>query len=992
MPKARRGIHVVALAISVFAIALAAVPALAEDGTAGMPLPPPPPAGSGEDNASGGSTAGYVDASPGQAASLFTNNFSDTVDSLSSDPPDLSGEHPTFVNDHVAVVSPDAGASDTASRIASILERDGNDLEAARADLAALDRGTGTTKLLSSTLPIRTNSDGAQAPVDLSLEAQGNGYAPDNPLVDLTLPGDLSDEVAVGDQGIKIDFGGGESSNANQIGGDNLFYADAAPATDVVLAPISPGLETFYQLRASESPDHLRMEFTLPAGADLTETGGGGAAILRDGETLASIHPPSASDAAGNPVDVGMTVEGDSLVLDVPHSNPEIRYPISVDPVMDLYTWSANGGGRFADWTANQTTGSPYQLRTTCIQNVTCSSGTTGPTGLYSLVAPNQSVAAQSSGGWQYSVPHYPWTSAYISLLNVGPLTFNPRGDTATNPFMFAGVYADNSSSYLDSKSQNATASNLYWGLDPGTATGGKRAVFSLWSWASRTVSAWRSAYLGGASVWLGDTDLPELSDVTHSGISIGQADGSYSHWVDDVIPSVSVTAADNGLGVKSLMVPRADGSLRTVSENCNGTSASPCPQRPDPVTAAYDTSQMPNGPMLTGVVAIDALDNATARMFVIQVDHTAPQITLSDQLYDSAQQIDSEFSNLHVDATDGDGSSASTSQSGVEDVEIRVDGVVQDDWSQDCPQGSCPMHVDWELYAPNYTSGQHTVKVTATDQLGHERVRSFTVTIGQLQHWDPLPEAGEMVEVAGQDGNAIRCADGQKLMIQVPDDSPPVPDPSDPSLDDPEPAPSSSMDDPIAIGQAPPLVPRCPQSGQAADGPIWTPMAAEADPTTDYEQESQSPVPIPLEGKSRARIVWTGPVATNQGRCVRGYSEVSNGVYNKGYVGSTTQSEGLTYTNECYGMVYKHKHRIAVAWQVWVHNKNWKFCTDSGWSYNYKNVDWGKGIYWNFHHVPCGRGMHVNRAKSFVYYQQLGDHWKGGRTASPPIYWPGND
>lgn len=727
MPGTRRGFGLLVVALCVLLAALVAIPALADEGAAGVPLPPPPPPGSGQDTSDGGSTAGYPNASEGQAETLFTNNFSDAVHSLSSDPPDLSGEHPDFLDNHAAVVSPNGGGTATPAEIESILSKDRYDLSAARSDLNELlssqsDQGVHSPQLISSVLPLRVGDANGQAPVDLSLDQQGADYTPDNPLVDLKLPDRLDNNVALGDNGIKVDLGATDSATADPInGGDNLFYADAAPATDVVLAPISSGLESFYQLRAPESPEHFQVDFTLPAGAQLTDTGDGGAAIIQDGDTLGSVYAPSATDAAGNPINVSMSVNGDSLELDVPHSDPGIHYPISVDPVMDLYTWSSNGAGRFADWVANKTTGSPYQLSTSCTQGVNCQGGL-APTGLYVEAPVNQSVAANSTGAWQYSVPHYPWTTTYISLLNIGPLNFTPRTDTNANPFMFAGIYADNSSSYLADQSQSTAASNLYWGLDPGAATTGKKAVFSLWSWVTRNVTAWRDAYLGGAAIWLGDGESPDLTSVSHSGISVGQADWSYSNWVDNATPSVSVTAQDSGIGVKSMMVPSADGSLRTVSENCDGSSASPCPQHPDTVTANYDTSQMDDGANITGVVATDALDKSAARTFVVRVDHTAPILDITGGLSQTGE--DGDPNTLHVDATDGDAEDASSPWgSGVRSVAVYLNGQqVATTGNHDCPavEGSCPLSLDYSIDPTTVPGNSLHFEVRATDELGH--------------------------------------------------------------------------------------------------------------------------------------------------------------------------------------------------------------------------------------------------------------------------------
>ena len=129
-----------------------------------------------------------------QAENLFTNDFSDAVDSLASDPPDLSGQHPDFLDNHTAVVSPNGdGTAPSASDIESVLAKDQHDISAAKSDLNDLldqqgDQGSSSPQLVSSALPLRTNDGDGQAPVDLSLGQQGTGYAPANPLVDVSSP------------------------------------------------------------------------------------------------------------------------------------------------------------------------------------------------------------------------------------------------------------------------------------------------------------------------------------------------------------------------------------------------------------------------------------------------------------------------------------------------------------------------------------------------------------------------------------------------------------------------------------------------------------------------------------------------------------------------------------------------------------------------------------------------------------------------------------
>ena len=101
----------------------------------------------------------------------------------------------------------------------------------------------------------------------------------------MTLPADLSHEVPVGDRGIALDFGAtdpqaAKTATAAPLPGNGLFYANAAEATDISLAPISPGIEATYQLRAPESPERLAIGLTLPAVASLGGAVDGGAQVV----------------------------------------------------------------------------------------------------------------------------------------------------------------------------------------------------------------------------------------------------------------------------------------------------------------------------------------------------------------------------------------------------------------------------------------------------------------------------------------------------------------------------------------------------------------------------------------------------------------------------------------------------------------------------------------------------------------------------------------
>jgi hypothetical protein len=273
------------------------VQASAEDGaTDSANFPPPTTAEAAECVGASGSTGSDADASAAEAKALFAERFPCILESLEGDPPQAD---------------PDANGGGEGEPEPS-------------------------TESLASMPPLRApDASGNSTPIDLSLETEGTGVVPANPLVDVALPAQLGERIPIGDRGVAIDPAAtdptaAETASAAPLAGEGLFYANAAPATDIVLAPISVGLETVYQLRGPQSPERLEIGLTLPEDAWLEPAVGGGAQIVQDGQAVASIYRPLAVDPEGNSIESTMTVTGNSLEVSVPHIDPDIAYPIAV--------------------------------------------------------------------------------------------------------------------------------------------------------------------------------------------------------------------------------------------------------------------------------------------------------------------------------------------------------------------------------------------------------------------------------------------------------------------------------------------------------------------------------------------------------------------------------------------------------------------------------------------------------------------------------------
>lgn len=65
--------------------------------------------------------------------------------------------------------------------------------------------------------------------------------------------------------------------------------------------------------------------------------------IVRNGEAVASVSAPTATDSQGRSVPVSYHIEGDKLALELPKCGATIACPYLVDPVIDNYQVDTNG-------------------------------------------------------------------------------------------------------------------------------------------------------------------------------------------------------------------------------------------------------------------------------------------------------------------------------------------------------------------------------------------------------------------------------------------------------------------------------------------------------------------------------------------------------------------------------------------------------------------------------------------------------------------------
>jgi RHS repeat-associated protein len=178
------------------------------------------------------------------------------------------------------------------------------------------------------------------SPVDLRLRRSRRGFAPVNPIVRVLVGARLSEGVSVGSAGVRVTMRGADVAG-RRMGPSTLVFANVATDTDAEVAPTSTGVELYATLRSRRSPSDLRYAVSLPRGAALAASTGGGAAIVRRGKVLARILPPVAVDAQGTAVPVKLAVARSTVAISVRHRHGNFAYPILVDP---QFTTSYNPG------------------------------------------------------------------------------------------------------------------------------------------------------------------------------------------------------------------------------------------------------------------------------------------------------------------------------------------------------------------------------------------------------------------------------------------------------------------------------------------------------------------------------------------------------------------------------------------------------------------------------------------------------------------------
>jgi Ca2+-binding RTX toxin-like protein len=568
----------------------------------------------------------------------------------------------------------------------------GDDIEKTLGKYAArVSIGNGESAIVESSLPVASDvGSGAEAPVDLTLEQEGDHYVPANPLTATELPVMATDPIELG-RGVGLGLPAEGESQARPLGTMDLFYPETGQSTDSLVAPTSTGVEVFEQLRSPESPSEFRFPVAMPEGAGLRTTSEDGAEVISaEGNPIGEFRPATAVDAAGKEVPVTTTVEGSELVVHVDHSSEDLAYPILLDPHYIEDGW----GGFDGWWYPNNWTGR------------------------YGLINEGSALHGYSVGGWNYSEgewAQFEYTpsnaTAYAEAATFSNIYYFGNGCATASPWGYLGIWNIYSGSYNSLGVYNGGGSyspNFQTGWVGGVGT--RKVLVGVGGGAS--IGCPHEIFVGGVTVQQNDPENPVFEYVN----------GYTSAWTS-ATPAVSVGAYDPGFGVQYIRISDGGPTIEGYF-GCNGTRGARCGEH---------GSWNPTPPYQPGVRTLSMnTEDPTGKVgywsATTRYDPYTPEITATGT-------ASSTNFPLAVSSKDGTAGSPTLEQSGIKEVKVYLDGTLKETRTNTCNATTgCPstLNFTYNQALKGLTAGKHTLEAIAFDQVAHQRAAtaSFTVEV----------------------------------------------------------------------------------------------------------------------------------------------------------------------------------------------------------------------------------------------------------------------
>jgi RHS repeat-associated protein len=638
-------------------------------------------------------------------------------------------------------------------------------LEYSTDSAAALEFSGGGHGALESLVPVAVEVSGGQrVPIDLGLDAVGDGFQPRVPFTGahVSIPKRLADGPSMKDIGVSltpvadgqgVSLGGAEGV----VDGTTVFYANTEDPQagvfdmDTMVKPDTFGFSTVSLLRSQRSPEKLFFTVGLPEGASLVASGAGGSVqVVQGGEVIATVRPPVARDARGTLVPVVMTVSGTVLTVVVAHRTGNYFYPILVDPTVQEKYFHVKGAGQFLPGNWQFATNNEVSLGrgASCNEHETeCSIGmadqivwngtkyvwgeyTAGQYAHLTYQTQKESRIYELTGT-AYVVEELPQehgrVEGRVAIQSSAGVT--EKGAEVGLP----------STEWTSEKGARPYEKNVGLCVEAGCATGTvatshENNVFFEVHVDESGNKSFTDELKRGASIGIlqetGPSAAQDTTDATLGGLPNGFYGGG-GKWVNASQAKVGVTAKDPGIGVNAFSIssPQASGWGHgfTGLEGCQGVQCDECWNWSSQCTGGQSTSGEPIIAGLTGlpdgkdtveVKVENATTESSSTSGTVNVD-SSPPYNIKLVGLPPGNEIGKGTYKIKAEATDG----TSVESSGVASISATLDGKALTIPSAKCAPGPCTAGSEWSLVGTELAGGRHQLVITATDGVGNVAV-----------------------------------------------------------------------------------------------------------------------------------------------------------------------------------------------------------------------------------------------------------------------------
>lgn len=583
---------------------------------------------------------------------------------------------------------------------------------------AQLELSGGRHGVLESLKPIAVAASSTTfAPVDLGLSEAGGEFRAARGLVGARIPKRLSDGVSIPELGVSLTpvdasshpLSGSEGS----LDGSSVLYANTQTDTDTLAKPTTEGLELDSFLRSVRSPEQLYFAVGMPAGSTLQSDGRGGARVVREGQTIADVPAPAASDAAGTVVPVQTTVAGHTLVLTVKHPAGEYEAPIAVDPnVYDTalpISYGTNTNWHFHAYQEGKFESYPSGEGVVLAERGNYGEGehdelqyeAHGAASVMYIEEESRAEVETVSGAiTKLEFAHGSTIERSLTLGNAGesyPRTM--KRECVGNGTCGEGfINEDNEVRFMQ------TATN--WGLEG----------YGFWSELFRAEVGVRQEK--GPEAYFNTSESNLSRDYNRQNVLDSNG------WLGGYSGAFEVITKDPGLGVSSVSVRDMTGGApwKYSVSNLSGGKCAGVWCTPEYRVAFPYSYEMAEGNNTIELCAEDAANMQACTNATVKVDNTPPSHIKLNGLAESGAELNATAHQVTVEATD--------QTSGIKSIAVSVDGKELDSPPSSCTPGECTASRAITLRGEELGAGEHHLDVTATDYAGNVLPREYTFAV----------------------------------------------------------------------------------------------------------------------------------------------------------------------------------------------------------------------------------------------------------------------